>query len=184
MPSPKELPMNSAPIRRQRGVTLTESTIVVAIAAILLGLAAPGFEQMRERRHLEGIAAQLETDLQFTRGLAVAQNQVLRLAFASTTCYVVHAGAAADCQCVADGSASCAGEARVLRVVQLDPEAGVVLHSNSVSIGFDPVKGTVTPTATMQVVARSGSTIRKIVNVMGRVRSCSPAPALAGYTSC
>jgi type IV fimbrial biogenesis protein FimT len=177
--------MNTQPAqRRQRGVTLVEACLVAAVAAVLVGIVAPGFEQIRERRHLEGIAAQLETDLQFTRGLAVARNQTLRLAFVGASCYVVHSGPATDCHCAADGSASCTGDPQVLHVVQLDPDSGVVLKSNSASVGFDSVKGTVTPTATIQVVARSGPSIRKIVNLMGRVRSCSPAPALAGYTSC
>jgi len=176
--------MNSAPIRRQRGLTLIETSIVLAVAAIVVGAVAPSFQQARERRHLEGVAAQMETDFAHTRSLAVARNQTLRVNFASASCYVVHTGGATDCRCSADGSASCSSGAEVLRVVQLDAGVPVTMQSNSRSIAFDAIKGTVTPTATVQVLARSGASIRNIVNIMGRVRNCSPAPGLPGYARC
>ena len=45
--------------RRQRGFTLVESLISLAIASVALGAALPGFQQARQQRHLEGLAAQL-----------------------------------------------------------------------------------------------------------------------------
>jgi hypothetical protein len=39
----------------------------------------------------------------------------------------------------------------------------------------------VTPTATVRVAAADGCEIRQIVDLMDRVRNCSPAPALPGY---
>lgn len=174
------------PLRKasQFGMTLIESSIVLSIAAVVVGMAAPSFEAARERRQLEGVAAQLETDVMFTRSLAVARNQSLRLSFVTETCYVVHAGDIADCRCGADGQARCAGDVEPLRVVQLGADARVTLQSNSASMLFDATRGTVTPTATVQVRAASGATIRNIVNIMGRVRSCAPAPGLPGYASC
>ena len=174
--------------RRQRGATLIEAAVSTVIVAIVAGIAAPGFEQARERRHLEGVAAQLETDLQLARATAVARNAGLRISFEAaadgSTCYVVHSGAVGDCVCAADGSAVCRADAEALRSVRFAASLPVRVVSNSRSIVFDPVKGTTTPTATMRVQGRSGAAIHQIVNVMGRVRSCSPAPALPGYRSC
>ena len=182
-----KIPPHSARQFRQRGVTLIESLIVTAITAITTGIALPSFEQARERRHLEGAAAQVRNDLQFARSLAVARNETLRLSFVNgpdSTCYVIHSGAAANCECAADGSAVCTGNPEVLRVARLDENSPVSIRSNSRSIAFDAVKGTISPTATVQVQARSGSAIHQIVNVMGRVRTCSPAPALPGFRPC
>jgi len=65
------------------------------------------------------------------------------------------------------------------------PEGGPVrLQSNSRSVVFDATKGTSTPTATMQLTARNGMTLRQVMNILGRVRSCSPAPSLSGYRAC
>jgi type IV fimbrial biogenesis protein FimT len=98
------------------------------------------------------------------------------------SCYVVHTGAAGDCDCSAAGAPVCAPAVEVLRVVRYDSETPLRMQSNSASIAFDPLQGTVTPTATVRVTARNGEAIHQIVNIMGRVRSCSPT--LPGYKPC
>ena len=59
--------------RTQAGVTLVESAVVVSVAAIVTGLAVPNFGRAIDRRHLEGAAAQLETDIHYARSLAVVK---------------------------------------------------------------------------------------------------------------
>jgi type IV fimbrial biogenesis protein FimT len=173
---------------RQRGTTLIEAATVTSIVAIVAGLAVPGFGPSIERRHVEGAAALLETDLQLARATAVARNAGVRVSFQMLadggSCYVMHSGRAGDCGCTADGQAVCEPGAEPLRVAHYGPELPVRISANSRSMLFDPVKGTVTPTATMKVQGRSGAAIHQVVNVMGRVRSCSPAPALPGYKTC
>jgi type IV fimbrial biogenesis protein FimT len=68
--------------------------------------------------------------------------------------------------------------------VHFDAGGVVRLKSNSRSVLFDPTRGTSTPTATVQLTARNGTAIHQVMNVMGRVRSCSPTPAIAGYRRC
>jgi type IV fimbrial biogenesis protein FimT len=51
-------------------------------------------------------------------------------------------------------------------------------------MAFDPLHGTATPTATWRVIARDGRAIHHVVNVMGRVRSCSPDAAVPGHRAC
>ncbi len=171
----------------QRGVSLVESLIVLAVIAVLLGTALPGFEQARERRHLEGAAAQLETDIMYTRGLAVAQNQGVRMGFealAAGSCYVVHTGPPNACSCNARGEATCNAGAAAVRTVFFAASGPVALRTNVRSILFDPRLGTSTPTGTLRVVGRNDAAIHQIVNIMGRVRSCSPAGAVPGYPTC
>jgi len=173
--------------RTQTGVTLVETTVVASVLAVLTGLAVPSFDGAIQRRHLEGAAAQLETDIHYTRTMAVARNAPLRISFeagAGGSCYVIHTGTANQCSCNADGTATCQGEAQAERSVHFGAGGPVSLKSNSRSVVFDPVKGTSTPTATMQLIARNGTAIHQVMNIMGRVRSCSPAPALSGYRAC
>lgn len=177
---------NPNPTHRQRGVSLTESLIVLSIASIVVGAAVPNFAKARELRRLEATAAQLETDIQLARSEAVARAVPVRIGFETQTsgsCYVVHTGSAGDCRCDATGLAVCRPGAQALRTVRLDDLASLRVSSSSTSILLDPARGTVTPTATVRVIAGAVA-IHKVVNIMGRIRSCSPAPALAGYRAC
>lgn len=173
------------PIRRQRGITLVESLICLATIAVTLGAVLPGFGESLDRRRVEGAAAQLETDLQLTRSLAVAQNRTLRFEVARNehgSCYVVHAGSAGDCTCAPQG-AVCAAGIEAHRVAHYPVDSGVVVTANVGSMVFEPLRGTVTPTATMRVQGEN-VTVHQIINLMGRVRSCSPGKAIPGVPAC
>jgi type IV fimbrial biogenesis protein FimT len=178
-----------APQRRPRGesgLTLIELAIATAIVSILVGLALPSFQNFAQRQRLEGAAAQLETDLFLLRSEAVASQETLRISFsqaAGGSCYVIHRGAANACQCGAQGVMSCEGGAEVLRGVFLATAGGVQILSNRASLVVDATRGTVSPTATMRLVSQSGE-IRHVINIMGRVRSCSPDGSVNGYRRC
>ena len=172
--------------RRHRGLTLVEAAIVVALVAVIAGIALPEFRQLRARHQLDGAAAQLETDLMLARSEAVARAGAVRVEFttdAGGSCYVIHDGATGDCRCASDALPVCSGGTRALRSVSFPPGGPVQVASRSASIVFDAVLGTVTPTATIRLVADLGS-VHQVVNIMGRVRSCVPAPGRAGYPTC
>jgi type IV fimbrial biogenesis protein FimT len=180
----------SRPINRSipchRGLTLIECLVALAIVITLLGSALPSFGKLAERRHLEGTAAQLATDIQHTRSLAVAQADGQRLSFradAAGSCYVVHDGPANACRCQASGAVQCVGGAQARRTVFFPAGGPVQLRANVGSILFHPVHGTSTPTGTLRVVARSGAAVHQIVNIMGRTRACSPN-GVTGYPTC
>lgn len=181
--------MNTRRARRrsQLGITLIETSVVTSLVAVVTGLAVPKFDELRQRKQLEGAAVQLETDVHHARMLAVARNAPLRISFetgSGASCYVIHSGAAGDCRCTGDGIAQCQGDAEAEKVVRFDPDAGLSVKSNTRSVLFDPMRGTSSPTATVQLQARDGRAIHQVVNIMGRVRSCSPAAAVPGYRRC
>lgn len=169
-----------------RGASLIEGLVAIAVLTVALGLAAPGIGKARERRHLDGIAAQLETDLQQARTLAVSMNRTVRLSFAGGaggSCYFIHTGTPDGCACGPAGAACPGGE--VMRSVHVDADSPVTLRANVRSMVFAPELGTVTPTATMRIEARSGTAaVHQIINLMGRVRSCTPTPGWSGYPAC
>lgn len=170
----------------QRGVTLIESAIALAVVAVAATTAAPGLQDLVVRKRLEGVAAQLATELQSARGEAVARNAALRVSFYADTggsCYVVHTGAKALCSCSAAAPARCTGDAQLLRATYLPAAQKVGVGASAGSILFDPVHGTSTPAATARVTATPGA-IHHVVNVMGRVRSCSPDGRIGGYRIC
>lgn len=164
--------------RFQRGLTLVECAVVTCMAAILLGAGLPSFQRALERRHLEGAAAQLRTDLQVARSLAVASGDSVRLSVGSA-CYVVHTGPAGSCSCDAAGNATCTGGVP-MRSVAL--AGGTALSASAGSITYDGRWGTVSPTTTLRVTAAHGDEVRHVVAVTGRVRTCSTG--VAGYARC
>jgi type IV fimbrial biogenesis protein FimT len=173
--------------RPQRGNTLIEACMVMAVTGVLVGATVPGLQEIVETRRVSGTAAQLATDIQWVRTEAVLRNVPVRLSFhnaADATCWVVHTGAAAQCRCDAPGPAVCTGGAEEIKTVRLPATEHVALQANVASMLFDPLHGTSTPTGTVRLVGARGREVQHVVNVMGRVRSCSPLGAVPGYRAC
>jgi type IV fimbrial biogenesis protein FimT len=173
----------------QRGLTLIEAMMVLAVVSIAIGSALPGLSSMRQRADLAGAAAQVETDVQFARSEAVASNRTVRLTLRESgdgTCYMVHTGPAADCTCSGRPSiqASCSGDAELLRAVSFTTQGPVQVRSASKSLTFDPSKGTVTPTATLRVEGTDGRALHQVINLLGRVRTCSPNGRVVDERAC
>ena len=174
----------------QLGVTLIEACVVIAVTAITVASAAPGIQGFIEKQRLDGAVALLATDLQFTRAEAVLRNTGLRLSLHSQSwgsCYVIHTGNADQCDCAETGAAQCSGDAQQLKTVQLPLSEHIALQGNVGSLLFDPLHGTSTPTGTLKLVTSSGRAVHHVVNVMGRVRTCSPQgplPPVNGYPVC
>jgi type IV fimbrial biogenesis protein FimT len=117
----------------------------------------------------------------------VARHAPLRVSFesgAGGSCYVIHTGGAGACQCNAGDAAACAPGAQAERSVRFAAGDRIGLTANVGSVLFDPVKGTSTPAATVQFTSRNGAQLRQVVNIMGRVRTCSPNAALPGIKRC
>jgi type IV fimbrial biogenesis protein FimT len=173
--------------RRHGGFTLTECCVTVALAAVLAGLALPSFTEVLKRRHLQGRASDLSTDLQVMRNEAVARNRTLRIAVsndASGSCYVIHTGSADACRCDGDRPALCTDGAQALKSLFLPADGPVRLTAASSSTTFEPVRGSATPTNTFTLTDKDGRQVRHILSVMGRVRSCTTAQGMGGYKPC
>ena len=185
LPSVGTTPTNHA--AGQHGVTLVEACVVLAITIVLASTAAPSVRGMIDTRRLDRAATGLAADIQYARSEAVARNQPIRLslhAAADGSCYVIHTGAAADCTCATAGPAQCSGSAQQVRTVRLPSVDRVQLQANAGSILFDPLHGTSTPTGTLRVIGADARAVHHVINVMGRVRSCSPLAAMPGYRAC
>jgi type IV fimbrial biogenesis protein FimT len=170
-----------------RGLTLIELMVCVAIAAILLTIAVPSMQAFMARRQLEGLSAQFVADLQYARTSAVARGERLRLRFQTLdagSCYVLHSSAADNCACMADQAPQCSGSAEALRVVYLPTSDHNTVRANVASMLIDPRQGTVTPTGSIDIASSDGIALRHVVNILGRVRLCTPATRVANVPAC
>ena len=168
---------------QQRGVTLIDASITLAITGILAGSALPSFNESLDKRRVEGFSSEVGTDLRYARSEAVARNAGVRVSF-HQGCYVVHTGSRDDCVCDGQGPAVCTGDAVALKTVNAASARGVQIVSHVSSLRFAPTHGTITPTGTVCTVPASGRSVHHVVSIMGRVRACSPAAAGAPCAPC
>ncbi len=172
----------------QRGLSMVELMCTLAITLLMLGGAIPLLNDLRAGQRLQATAALLETDIHMARSAAIQSGQPVRLVVqvlpAGGSCYMLHTGAAGACECTGTGAPRCDAGVRLLREEIQHAAGGVTLAPLARTVLFDGSKGTVTPTATLRVVASDGRSIHQVVNIMGRVRSCSPAGAVAGLRPC
>jgi type IV fimbrial biogenesis protein FimT len=171
-----------------QGYSLLEIMVVLSIVALTVGAAVPAAMDFQERMRLEGQSGELATDLHYIRSEALARNQPMRISFNSDgagSCYVLHSGNAGDCDCASDGTAVCHDPVNaIVKSVGFAASRGIRLQANVVSMLFDPGRGTTTPAGSVNLIASSGQTIRQVVNITGRTRSCSPSGSVSGYKVC
>jgi len=174
--------------RLQRGLSLVEMLCSLAITLVLLGGALPMVNELRAGQALAATASLLETDLHYARTLAISNGRPVRLSLQvltnGRTCYAVHTGPANACRCEGNGRSQCEGDAKLLRLEDQAGSHGVRIGPVGRSILFDGLKGTITPTATLQVTAPDGRSIHQVINIMGRVRSCTPGGTVGGLRPC
>lgn len=179
--------MPDFPFSFQRGVTLLEACVALAIVVIVGSAVAPPLASLAARQRLEGAAAELAADLQLARTEALARNEPLRLSvypLAGGSCHVIHTGARTDCICGASGPATCSGDMQSLKTVQWPADSRLTMSANVASMVFDPVQGTTTPAGSFRISDDHDRTISHVVNIMGRVRSCVAQGSVPGYRAC
>jgi type IV fimbrial biogenesis protein FimT len=176
---------------RQAGLSLVEMAATMAVLGVLAGAVLPQHTQMHRHQRLQGVAAQVEADLQFARSSAERRQQAVRFTLGEATqgsCYLVHTGAADACRCDNALQARCEPGAVLLRSVARPEVQGVHVRSAVRSIVFDPALGTSTPTATLRVAQEGpgaeGLALHKVVNVVGRVRTCVSGGSFHRYPVC
>lgn len=181
-------PLRRQPARRfQSGLSMVESLLTTLISGLLLLAALPGLMDAKDKRRIDSLVAQIETELQYARSEAVARGETVRVGFVNdggSSCYVVHTGSPRQCTCLPSGRAECVGGGEILRSVAQNALERIHLTSSAREIGFDPTHGTVTPTTTLRLENPRGDRVHLVVNIMGRMRTCSPNGGTLGHAAC
>ena len=171
---------------RARGLGMVEAMCTLCIASALMGGALPMLQQMVAGQGLLAQANLLMTDLHVARAEALTNNQNVRLsvnaAAGAGSCYVVHTGPLNACSCDGAGKTRCDAGSTVLRLVE--QTNGIRLAALNRPLTFDASNGTVTPTATLRMTDREGRAVNQVINLVGRVRTCSPNASIVGIRRC
>ena len=148
--------------RRERGFTLIELMVGVAILGIAAVIAVPAFGGMFERMRLTGAANELAADLQLARSEAVRRRAAVSLAAA------------------ADGQG--------YRIFSGDVDLKTVSFPSGMSLPNDAQIDIEAMRATSSIgtldLSNTAGVMRVNVSLMGRVTMCAAEGQLAGYGAC
>lgn len=181
---------------RSRGLTLIELIVVVAVIGVLIAIVAPSFQGMLARQRVEGVNAELVTDLQLARsevaqrsGSATPDVAVSFGGNAQITCYAMHTLPAANCDCTRPPGSICTAPAQEIKAMQFPRAAGVNVAASSPSgsrVVFAPPQGLATPgDLVIDVQSAISGQLRIRVNDIGRPIVCSPDGSIRGVkTTC
>lgn len=192
-----------------RGISLIEVLVSLALVAFAAMLAAPDLRDWLWRQRLANAAQAVLGDLQLARSEAIqgARNVILRFGgdvsavSGSGRCYVLHTGAvasgtpgptsssatapAASCDCRLDAPPVCDGGAQAIKQMRWRSSRGQAdIVSNVPSMLFSGRQGTVSVSGTIEVRMTGIGSVRHIVSITGRVRSCTPDGALGRLPRC
>lgn len=174
-------------LNRNRGVSLLEFCVALAVVMILLSQAVPALSELRQRSRLQGLAQTVLTDLQYARSAAVHTGAAVHFRLsqhAEGSCYLLHTGASAACTCEGDGVALCKDGAAVLKSHWLPVSSKLSMKANVGSISFQSRQGLATSTARIDLSLPGGPTIQHVVSIAGRIRSCAIDGAISGLPRC
>ena len=153
-------------MRSNQGLTLIELMVGVAILATLMLVAAPSFNDSLARRRLEGIANELNSDLQYARTQAISSNASVSLVATTATAYSI-------------------GTYKTIALPTTCSLAADAPSTLPLTITFEANRGTANADASITISCTSTTaTLRVVTSSMGRVQLCSPSSSFGGYTSC
>lgn len=174
--------------RHSLGFTLIELCTGLGICAALLGQAVPAMSQLHQQQRLRVANQELAFDLRLARAEATRLNESVFFRVSgrgSQACYVMYTGIKDDCDCTVKGQASCkSATAQVIKSTWFSTQQPVVIQSNVETFQFQSQQGLVTQTGSIDLSLNGSSSVRQVVAITGRARTCFVNTPLFGLLKC
>lgn len=187
---------------RQRGFTMVELMIVVAVLAISLTIAASSYSDVQNKRAVTNAAEAMAAFLRVARSEAVKRNEFVHVTLDPTSTidgvntFCGGVAETANCNCESGASYSCGLDKDNDGTLDFNPwlkgtdfpliQAPTFSSGNSaVSFAFDPVRGILDPVGqgNVTMVSTNGRyAMRVSMTALGRVDICTVTGTLAGTT--
>lgn len=187
----------------QKGLTLVEVLVAVAIIGIVLAIAEPSLSALMERRRVVAAAGEIASMFASARSEANVVSGKVNMHFEPVTqssldfsCVrlSVAPGTQDRCSCDKPLAEACSGgTARLLREYILPRNTSVTFFTTDATVwGSRPYvaafeRGKFLDVQDLQVVVQgtnTGAQLRVEYNNAGRVRICSPGAVVGGFQSC
>jgi type IV fimbrial biogenesis protein FimT len=189
--------------RATMGMTLIEIMVTISIAAILLAIGIPSFQDMIERGRVKALTEAVYSELQNAKGLALkgrqSESSDVRVTFKPATagtdaCFgMMRGGQGTSCDCTKnidldnlDGDECLIDGAEKRVVINGDTFPGAELaDSGDITVVFDSIRGTATNNSiTVQASTNESTQLRVRVSRLGNISICSPDNSVVGYDGC
>lgn len=168
----------------QKGFTLLEAMIVVAIIGIIASIAVPSYQDVLERNRIKDAAESLRADLQWTRTEAIKKSCPLKVVFDNSVWNYKVYELDGVCPCQSDGTCTCPADGNdcVMKTVTVSQYPGVTMGTasfwNSGSTAwFDFRRGTTSHNGSYHnggvIFNTDKYQLKVVVSINGRVRICN-----------
>jgi len=163
--------------RRNRGLTLLELLVALAIVAVMMTLALPSFGNILARHRLKAAAEQLSADLGELRLMAAQRGEPLHLDLqpGAQWCYALATVSGCDCR-VPQGCQ--------LKTVRAADHPGVTLLAGSGMLVGARAVGPLPDGGQALLQGSEGVQLRVGLTPLGRPKVCAPGGAVPGYPGC
>lgn len=154
----------------------------IVVAAILLAVAIPSFNNLSEKYRLKGAAERLSTEIQMARSEAVARNEPINVTVQGGTDWCIGVSDSGACNCLADNDCQVDGEEQAVGNSDFE---GIEMGSGDVTILFSGIRGLPDDAKEFEFT-KSGKQVTVNLSALGSVRLCSPSgdQYVSGYQDC
>jgi prepilin-type N-terminal cleavage/methylation domain-containing protein len=171
--------------RSQKGFTLIELMVAVAILAILVTLAAPSFNSLIDKYRVKRAADSISAFLINAKSEAIKRNATVSVVFkpaGAPWCAGMTTGT--DCDCTVANACQIDGAERVVKGSDYK-DILLAVDATGSTFAFAPQRGRTNVAGNAEVTSANGLKVRVVVkNTTGRIRLCSPSGSVGGYPAC
>lgn len=163
-------------IKRQQGLSLVETMIIMSIVIILAAIALPSFLSFMQRYRLITTSQHLYYNLQYARSVALKKSQTVYVAFqtGSNWCYGIGTSSACDCSNPSSCDLGSFTPPNQLTTLSL---------SGFNALTFEGTRGTASATGTITLTVTGDTPSMGVdVGTVGNLLLCSTN--VSGYPTC
>lgn len=172
------------PNNQNRGLTLLELLVVIAVIAITVSLGAPGIISAFQSQYVKGASENAYMLFGYARSAAISEGLDMTLDIVDGNAWCIGVSDAGPCDCTVVNSCLVNGVERVERGADYpDVAMANVTFAGGQSI-IDGQRGMAVGNAGAVEFARNNDSLRLILSNLARPRICRVSGNIQGYPAC